>query len=132
MAQTAMNCEYRHYLNNGIHKLIIQNKTTAAVDEALHHLKHILNEQPVDETLYLFIDARAGVPPLQYFFSHLRRLYKKYEQLPEIRAVYLYEESIMLSMLQMFFNTLRLNASRRFIRGGTELEAQEWLLSEAD
>ena len=129
MAQTTTNCEYRHYLNNGIHKLIIRNKTTVAVDDALYHLKHILDEHPVENTLYLFIDAREGVPPLQYFFSKLRRLYKKYEQLPEIRAVYLYEESIMLSMLQMFFNALGMKASRRFIRSGTELEAQEWLLS---
>lgn len=132
MAETRTNCEYRHYLNNGIHKLIIQNKNTTAVDDALYYLKQILDGHPVNETLYLFIDARKGVPPLQYFFSKLRRLYSKYEQLPEIRAVYLYEDSIMLSMLQMFFNTLRLNASRRFIRGGTEIEAQNWLLSEEE
>lgn len=132
MAQTQMNCEYRHYLNNGIHKLIIQNTTTAAVDDAIYHLKHILDEHPTDETLHLFIDARQGVPPLQYFFSKLRRFYNKYEQLPAIRAVYLYEDSVVLLMLQMFFNALRMNASRRFIKGGTELEAQNWLLSSED
>ena len=129
MAQTQMNCEYRHYLNNGIHKLIIQNTSTAAVDDALYHMKNILDEHSVDKTLHLFIDARDGVPPLQYFFSQLRGLYSTYEKLPAIRAVYLYEESLILSILQMFFSTLRMNASRRFIKGGTEVEAQDWLLS---
>lgn len=132
MAQTELNCLHQYYLTNHIHKLIIQNESKYAVDDALMHLKKILDEQAKDEKLRLFIDARAGVPPLQYFFSQLRKLYSTYDELPEIRAVYIYEGSVILSVLQAFFNALGLNASRRFIKGGTELEAQTWLLSDDD
>ena len=130
MAQTELNCLHQYYLTNHIHKLIIQNDSKNAVDDALVHLKKILDEQPLDEKLKLLIDARLGVPPLQYFFAELRKLYGTYEALPEIRAVYIYEDSIVLSVLQVFFNALRLNATRRFIKGGTEIEAQDWLLSD--
>lgn len=132
MTQTELNCLHQHYLTNHIHKLILQNDSKYAVDDALMHLKNILDEQPQDEILRLFIDARAGVPPLQYFFTQLRKLYGTYDTLPEIRAVYLYEDSVILSVIQAFFNALGLNASRRFIKGGTEIEAQTWLLSDED
>lgn len=128
MAQTELNCQYQYYLTNHIHKLILQNSSKLAVDDALMHLKKILDAHPVDEELKLLIDARSGVPPLQYFFAELRKLYGTYEELPEIRACYIYEDSVVLSVLQMFFNALRMQASRRFIKGGTELEAQTWLL----
>lgn len=129
MAQTELNCIHQHFLNSGIHKLILQNDSVQAVDDALLHLKKILNEHPVEQKLRLFIDARSGVPPLQYFFAELRKLYATYEQLPEIRAVYLYKDSIVLSVIQMFFNALRMNASRRFMKNGTDIEAQNWLMS---
>jgi hypothetical protein len=129
MAQTELNCVHQHHLTTHIHKLILQNDSTAAVDDALHYLKQILDGHPADEKLRLFIDARAGVPPLQYFFAELRKLYASYEQLPEIRAVYLYKDSIVLSVIQMFFNALRMNASRRFMKNGTDIEAQNWLMS---
>lgn len=129
MAQAELNCLHQHYLTNHIHKLVLQNNSKAAVDDALMHLTRILDEHPIDEQLKILIDARKGVPPLQYFFTELRKVYGAREQLPEIRAAYIYEESVVLSVLQMFFNALRMNASRRFMKGGTELEAQEWLLS---
>lgn len=127
MAQTELNCLYQYYLTNHIHKLIIQNDSKLAVDDALFHLKNVLDEHPEGELLKLFIDARGGMPPLQYFFSELRKLYGTYEILPPIRAVYIYEDSVVLSVLQVFFNALGLDASRRFIKGGTEIEAQKWL-----
>ncbi|MEM9952325.1 MAG: hypothetical protein AAF846_12020 [Chloroflexota bacterium] len=132
MVQSDLNCLHQHYLTNGIHKLVLQNNTEATVDDALTHLKKILDEHPAEEQLKLLIDARAGVPPLRYFFKHLRTLYGTYDELPPIRAVYIYHDSVVLSVLQLFFNALRMNASRRFIRGGTELEAQDWLLSDDD
>jgi len=127
MSQVELHCVHRHYLNNNVHKLILQDETSHAVDDALMHLDRILEEHPVDETLCLFIDARVGVPPLNYFFSELRKVYGAREELPPIRAVYIYEKSIMLSILQAFFNALGTNASRCFIRGGTDVEALEWL-----
>jgi hypothetical protein len=129
MAQTELNCVHQHYLNTDIHKLILKNDSTAAVDDALAHLKKILQEHPAEDKLRLFIDARSGVPPLQYFFAELRKVYAAQEQLPEIRAVYLYKDSIVLSVIQMFFNALRMNASRRFMKNGTDIEAQAWLMS---
>lgn len=136
MVQTHLNCVHQHYLNNDVHKLITQNGSNEAVDEALVHLKRIidnhLEENGAETTLRLFIDARAGVPPLQYFFSSLRKLYATYDALPTIRAVYVYEESVVLSLIQMFFNALRMNASRRFIKNGTDVEALEWVLSDDD
>lgn len=131
MVQAELHCIHQHYLTNGIHKLIAKDGSKQAVDDALVHLTHILDSHPVEETLLLLIDARAGVPHLPYFFSELRNLYGQREQLPPIRAVYIYEESVVLSVLQIFFNALRINASRRFIKGGTEIEAQNWLLSDA-
>lgn len=134
MVQMQANCVHQHYLNNDVHKLILQNATSDAVDEALVHLKRVidkhLSKNGADTTLRLFIDARAGVPPLQYFFTALRKLYATYDQLPTIRAVYVYEDSVVLSLLQMFFNALRMNASRRFIKNGTDVEALEWVLSD--
>jgi len=127
MAQTELNCLYQYYLTNHIHKLVIQNDSKAAVDDALAHLKKVLDEHPEGELLKILIDARLGVPPLQYFFTELRKLYGTYDKLPQIRAVYIYEDSVLLSVLQVFFNALGLDASRRFIKGGTEIEAQEWL-----
>lgn len=129
MAQTELNCLYQYYLTNHIHKLIIQIDNKNAVDDALVHMKKVLDEHPQDEQLKLLIDARMGVPPLQYFFSELRKLYGTYEALPQIRACYIYNDSVVLSVLQIFFNALRLDATRRFIKGGSELEAQQWLLS---
>ena len=129
MAQTELNCLYQYYLTNHIHKLIIQNESKNAVDDALVHLKKVLDEHPEGEQLKILIDARLGVPPLQYFFAELRKLYGTYDKLPEIRACYIYEDSVLLSVLQMFFNALRLDATRRFIKGGSEIEAQNWLLS---
>ncbi|MGJ3240217.1 MAG: hypothetical protein ACFE0Q_16030 [Anaerolineae bacterium] len=129
MAHTELHCQHQYYLTNHIHKLILQNSSKHAVDDALAHLKAILDDHPNNEQLKLLIDARAGVPPLQYFFTQLRKLYGSYEQLPQVRAAYIYEESVMLSALQMFFNALGMKASRRFIKGGTEIEAQNWLLS---
>lgn len=130
MAQTELNCLYQYYLTNHIHKLIIQVDNKLAVDDALVHMKKVLDEHPQDEQLKLLIDARKGVPPLQYFFAELRKLYGTYEALPEIRACYIYNDSVVLSVLQMFFNALRMNASRRFVKGGSEIEAQQWLLSD--
>lgn len=130
MAQLELHCLHRHYLNNDVHKLILQDDTSAAVDDALYHMKAILDEQPADETLRLFIDARAGVPPLNYFFTELRKLYGSYDALPQIRAVYVYDKSIVLSIIQAFFQALRMNASRRFLKNGTDVEALEWLLSD--
>ena len=134
MVQTHLNCVHQHYLNNDVHKLILQNASSETVDEALAHLKRIIDnhvhEHATAKVLRLFIDARAGVPPLQYFFTELRKLYGTYEALPTIRAVYVYEDSVVLSLLQMFFNALRMNASRRFIKNGTDVEALEWVLSD--
>lgn len=132
MAQTELNCLHQYYLTNHIHKLVLKNDSKNAVDDALMHLKNILDEQPQDEKLRLYIDARSGVPPLQYFFAQLRKLYGTYDALPQIRAVYVYEGSIVLSVIQIFFNALGLDASRRFIKGGTDIEAQTWLLSDED
>lgn len=132
MVQSELNCLHQHYLTNSIHKLITQNATEAAVDDALVHLKKILDEHPADTELKLLIDARAGVPPMRYFFSKLRGLYGTYDTLPPIRAAYIYHDSVVLSALQLFFNALRMKASRRFIKNGTEIQAQEWLLSNED
>lgn len=132
MAETQLNCLYQYYLTNHIHKLILQNDSKRAVDDALMHLKKVLDEHDGNEKLRIFIDARAGVPPIQYLFSKLRKLYATYDDLPEIRAVYVYEGSVVLSVIQAFFNALGINASRRFIRGGTDIEAQDWLLSDDD
>ena len=120
---------HRPYLNNGVHALILKDDSTEAVDAALHHLANILIEHPHHEQLKLFIDARAGIPPLAYFYRELRKVYGARDVLPPIRAAYIYQHSLLLSALQAFFNTLKMNASRRFIKGGTETEAIEWLMS---
>ena len=132
MAETELNCLYQYYLTNHIHKLILQNDSKYAVDDALMHLKKVLDEHDSEEKLKVFIDARAGVPPLQHLFSQLRKLYATYDKLPEIRSVFVYEGSVLLSVIQVFFNALGINASRRFIKGGTDIEAQDWLLFDDD
>lgn len=131
MVQASLRCQYRQSLNNGIHRLTLQDASTEAVDDALMILSQVLDEHPVDEPLLLLIDARAGVPPLNYFFAQLRKVYGAREALPPIRAAYLYANSILLSVLQSFFNALGINASRRFMKNGTEIEAQNWLLSDS-
>lgn len=129
MAQTELNCVHQHYLNSDIHKLVLQNNSVAAVDDALAALRRILQNHPSDNTLRLLIDARAGVPPLHYFFTELRKVYGEFESLPEIRAAYLYKDSVVLSVLQAFFQALRMSASRRFMKNGSDIEAQTWLVS---
>jgi len=130
MAEAQLRCLHRHYLNNDVHALVLQDESVQAVDDALYHLANILEEHPHDETLMLFIDARAGIPPLAYFYRELKKVYSTREVLPTIRAAYIYQHSLLLTALQAFFSTLRISASRRFIKGGTEAEAMEWLLSD--
>lgn len=130
MAQSDLNCLHQHYLTNGVHKLILQSGSEGAIDDALVHLKRILAEHPIDEPLKILVDARKGVPPLRYSIAKLREFYSNCEQLPHIRAAYIYEDSIVLSILQLFFKGLRMKASRRFIKGGTDIEALEWIVSD--
>lgn len=125
--QTSDHCRYTYYLNNDIHRLTLLDDSTDAVDDALHYLAQVLDEHPAEQPLRLFIDARVGVPPLNYFFTHLRKLYASREALPPIRAAYVYEKSIVLSVFQAFFAALRINATRRFFRNSSDIEAIEWL-----
>lgn len=132
-AEPSALCVHQHYLNNDVHKLVLQQDTSEAVDAAIAHMDDILNSHDVNETLLLLIDVReSGVPPLQYFFRSVRKLYSSREQLPSIRAAYLYQDNVLLVLIQAFFDALRLtlgmNASRRFLQNATEFEAVEWLL----
>lgn len=130
-------CIHRHYLNNGIHKLVLQDDSSAAVDAAIAHMNDILDDHDPSETLHLLIDARdSGVPPLQYFFSSVRRMYSARKKLPPVRAAYLYQDNVLLALIQAFFDALRLalrmEGSRRFMQDTPEHEAIEWLLSDDD
>ncbi len=132
-AEPSALCVHQHYLNNDVHKLVLQEDTTEAVDEAIAHMDAILNTHDVSKPLLLLIDVRqSGVPPLQYFFRSVRTLYSAREQLPPIRAAYLYQDNVLLVLIQAFFDALRLTlgmtASRRFLQNATEFEAIEWLL----
>ena len=53
------------------------------------------------------------------------------EKLPPIRAAYLYQDNVLLILIQAFFDALRLTlgmeASRRFLKDSTEFEAVNWL-----
>jgi hypothetical protein len=126
-------CVHQHYLNNDIHKLVLQEDTTDAVDAAIAHMDDILNTHDANRPLLLLIDVRqSGVPPLQYFFRSVRKLYSGRENLPAIRAAYLYQDNVLLVLIQAFFDALRLTlgmeASRRFMQDAKEFEAVEWLL----
>lgn len=139
MAQTepSVLCLHQHYLNNDVHKLVLQEDTTAAVDAAIAHMDDILNAHDVSTPLLLLIDVReSGVPPLQYFFRAVRKLYSARENLPPIRAAYLYQDNVLLVLIQAFFDALRLTlgmeASRRFLQNSTEFEAIDWLLQKDD
>jgi hypothetical protein len=132
-AEPSALCVHQHYLNNDVHKLVLQEDTTEAVDAAIAHMEAILDSHDVSETLLLLIDVReSGVPPLQYFFRSVRKLYSARDQLPPIRAAYLYQDNVLLVLIQAFFDALRLTlgmtASRRFLQNATEFEAVEWLL----
>lgn len=132
-AEPSALCVHQHYLNNDVHKLVLQEDTTEAVDEAIAHMDAILNTHDVSKPLLLLIDVRqSGVPPLQYFFRSVRKLYSAREQLPPIRAAYLYQDNVLLVLIQAFFDALRLTlgmtASRRFLQNASEFDAIEWLL----
>lgn len=132
MSHTEAYCVYQYYMNNRIHRLTLRDDSRQAVDEAIQHMNNILDKHPFDRKLRLIIDARNGVPPLQHFFTQLRRMYAKRQNLPEIRAIYLYKGNVLLSILELFFNRLGVSGNRRFVHEGTELEAQEWLLSDQE
>lgn len=132
MTSVVQHCTYQYYLNNNIHKIILQDPSPAAVDEALVHLRRIFDEAEHESSIpLLLIDARAGVPPLPYVVNALRQFYHQQKYVPPFRAAYVYNEGIMLAMLQRFLTTLGLvGTSRRFFRSETDHEALRWLVSD--
>lgn len=129
MTQSKWHCEHTHYLNNDVHKLVLQSKTTQAVDDALQHMKQILDDQAYEDRLLLLIDTRqSGVPPVSYFLSAIRQFYGGRDDLPPVRAAYLYDDNVVLSVIQAFLDRIPMDASRRFMRGKSEIDAIEWLL----
>lgn len=122
-------CLHRHYLNNDVHHLMIKAPTSAAVDEAIAHVDAVLDEHDPAEPLLLLLDAREGLPPIPHFLGAVRRLYGGRSELPPIRACYIYEQSFVLSVVQAALDAIPMVANRRFIKGGSEVEAIEWLLN---
>lgn len=128
-SQTVLACTHQHYLNNDVHKLALRDASNEAVDAAITHMNTILGQHDSSTPLLLMIDARNGVPSVPYFLGEVRKLYSAYAQLPQVRAAYLFEDSMLLSLIQATLNAMPLKANRNFIRGGKEVDALEWLLT---
>lgn len=131
MAGVDQHCTYQFYLNNNIHKIILQDASHEAVDEALVYLKRIFDEAEHETSITrILVDARSGVPPLPYVVHAMRQFYQKQNYVPPFRAAYVYNEGIVLAVLQRFLTTLRLTGtSRKFFRSETDHEALQWLVS---
>lgn len=129
VAETIVGCKHQHYLNNDVHKLTLQSGTTEAVDAAIAHMKAILDEHDTTTPLLLLIDARTSVPSIPYFLGEVRKMYNARQELPPVRAAYIYEDSVLLTIIQAALNAIPMKANRRFIKGGKEVDALEWLLN---
>jgi len=125
-------CSYQYYLNNNVHKIILQDSSQHAVDEALQYLGRVFDRAEHETSItLLLVDARVGVPSLAYVIQALRQFYQKASYVPPFRAAYVYNEGIVLSVLQRFLTTLGLvGTSRRFFRSETDHEALRWLVSD--
>jgi hypothetical protein len=131
MENAAQHCIYQYYLNNNVHKIILQDASHEAVDEGLQHLARIFDEAEHETSItLLLVDARRGVPSLPYVVQAMRQFYQKQTYVPPFRAAYVYNEGIVLALLERFLMTLRLvGTSRRFFRSETDHEALQWLVS---
>ena len=121
------NCVYRYCQNKHVHTLTLQNGSIAAVDCGLAHFTHILSEHPQNQTLHLLVDVRAGIPPLTYFLRELRRAYHNQTNVPPLRVVYLYQDTLIPSALSPSFSALPVNAVRHAIHNGSKEDAIDWL-----
>ncbi len=131
MSDATQHCTYQYYLNNNIHKIILKDASHQAVDEALVYVERIFSAAEHESSItLLLVDARAGVPPLPYVVQALRQFYSQQKYVPPFRAAYVYNEGVVLSILQRFLTTLGLvGTSRRFFRSATDHEALQWLVS---
>lgn len=126
--------QYSH-LEGDIHHLVFIRPTREAVEQFFTQFGEIYSQHAdPNEPIRLFVDLRpAGtIPPAvttiqlaQSFFTPERR------QQP-LRACWIYDNSVMIQILQTFLDMLRLNSRRRFIHDkdyGRDAEAIDWLLN---
>lgn len=134
MEQQRQNCVYTP-LENRIHRLTMVTANRRGMEELLAHLGDILERHPQGETLRLLVDFRPdGIPSLPHGFPMLQQFFVEQPHVPHIRAAYLHNRNVTVSLLVTFLDRLELNSERRFFeeRSGTTIEqdAIHWLLRE--
>ncbi|QPC82138.1 STAS/SEC14 domain-containing protein [Phototrophicus methaneseepsis] len=128
---TSRHCVYQHYLNNDVHKFIFQQPDEQAVDEFIADFERIMREHQGPGPILLLVDVRPqGIPPFQYTLKQVRSAFARVEIAPAFKAAYLYEKSMLLTILRRFFNLLGQDNDRRFFESTPEPEALQWLLAD--
>ncbi|MFW5747991.1 MAG: hypothetical protein ACOCYT_00100 [Chloroflexota bacterium] len=116
-------------LDGSIHSFTFHRANRKALDAFGVKLAEIFAQHPPDECILFYVDLRPdGLPPVTYSLRTLRRIFGEIGKPPTIFAAYLYESSLIMSLLGSFMDTLRLGATRRLFHGDKDDEAIEWLL----
>jgi len=128
MTQNA-HCTYE-LIDGTIHHFTLVKADQQAMDEFLPHMAQIFDDTPSDGLIYLLVDFRPdGIPPLRYAVNGMREMIKARDGEPaEIRAAYLHEPNLLVSLVTTFLDRLRLKSKRKLFSGEhAEAEALAWL-----
>jgi hypothetical protein len=123
-------CVYYHYLNNNVHKFVFEEPDEQAIDEFIVDFERIMQAHVGPDPILLMIDVRPkGIPPFQYTLKQVKAAFARVDDPPPFRAAYLYEKSMLLTIIRRFFNLLGIKNDRRFFEATPEPEALQWLLA---
>lgn len=129
-----VHCTYQQ-LENGIHIFRVLKSTRRAVDEYLAKLDELFEAHDKTQPFRFFVDIRPdGMPSFAYTMQQsrqfLQRVHLEDKLPPEIRVVYLHDNSPIMNTMDIFLAAMRIRSSRLILNGDQETLAIDWLLSD--
>jgi hypothetical protein len=130
-----LQCLHTHH-SNGIYEFVLLHNSRQAVDDYIALVEpYFMAVERGELRAPLFpmlIELReVGMPPIAYMSGRYRDLMMTYKgQLPDVRAVYLYQGGFMISIVRAFLAIMpeRHDVQRRFLHISERATAEAWLV----
>lgn len=118
---------------DGLHEIIYNEVSRAAVDEYMNHFDHVMSVTPQDGVLRLLSNGANVVEmqPIAYMMSRFRGVMQKYPQRPAVRVAILYGSVRFLDLVNGLFRIfVHGRDAMRFFKAEQREEAISWLHEE--
>lgn len=119
--------------DNGIHEFVFFEASRKALDEWGAYLRPLFEQTPPHETLAMLIDiTQSGMQPMRYAFQQAKTLQEEIINMPETRYAFLADQTVMTSLINTFYNLLRLKGAIQYFTPDQRATAIRWLLQETE